>query len=301
MSVGIFSQVTKADAQSKIIEALARNTQLNMWGIKEQKHLPYSTVHKAVNALQKEGLIQAVKTQKSEKGMETKLFCLTFRGFIRYLSGVCLGDSIEKQEYSLNLNQSEKKPNAKKEEFISLVSIIETHGNMLDYVIFKEIRWLEDHYESYSVYDIVDIAKVVETLQPFSLGGTQLIEHFQREKTCLKEQKIQMLKELEIQQKNKTTVCKAEEFGTDYLSLAQIDKHLKALEDRLEILLKQQNEWWKRGFAIHFAERYQPPMQGTGDMHNESLHKFFKQVAEEIRVLEVEPMEKIAQVFSGGK
>ncbi len=52
-----------------------------MYEIKEQKQLFYSTVHKAINALQKEGLVEPVKSQISEKGGTTTLFSLTFQGF----------------------------------------------------------------------------------------------------------------------------------------------------------------------------------------------------------------------------
>jgi vesicle coat complex subunit len=34
-------------------------------------------------------------------------------------------------------------------------------------------------------------------------------------------------------------------------------------------------------------------------MHNEALHKFFTQIAEKIRELEVESLEKTAEIFKG--
>jgi hypothetical protein len=52
------------------------------------------------------------------------------------------------------------------------------------------------------------------------------------------------------------------------------------------------------GFAARFAERYQIS-EGKGDMHNEALRKFFEQVADYFRYLEVESSEKMSKLFRG--
>ena len=57
---------------------------------------------------------------------------------------------------------------------------------------------------------------------------------------------------------------------------------------------------WSMGFAARFAEEF-CSQEGKGDMHNEALHRFFEQVAEHFRQLEVEPSEKMTKVFSGGQ
>jgi CRISPR/Cas system endoribonuclease Cas6 (RAMP superfamily) len=84
----------------------------------------------------------------------------------------------------------------------------------------------------------------------------------------------------------------------EYDPLAEVYESLRRTEEGLAILLTQENEWWGRRFATLLSERIRL-RKGRGDMHNEALHKFFTQVAEKIRELEVESLEKTAEIFRG--
>ena len=291
------NKLGKIDAQSEVIKALAEKKALNMWEIKEQKNLFYSTVHKAVNTLQREGLVQPVKFQKSEKGVKTKLFGLTFRGFVRYLASQPeLWHPAEIAALGEETEQLKRRQEKKKEEFSRLLGTIGSHGELLDYAIFKEICWLTDHYGPYLLHDIVDVARLVE-----ASGAMQLVERYQKELSGLKKEKQRILKNPELQRKIKTSIVEdGKTLKTDYYDpLLEIDKRLRSAERCLEVLLRQQNEWWKRMFAARFAERILAS-PSEGDMHNEALYALFKQVAEKIRELEVEPIEDMANVFKTG-
>ncbi len=286
----------KIDAQSIVINALAEEKALNMWEIKEQKQLFYSTVHKAINALQKGGLVEPVKSQISEKGVTTTLFSLTFQGFVRYLASQPelwhpkeIG-TIPDTEV-LRKNQAKKK-----EEFSKLLEITQSYGELLSYAIFKEIYWLTERYGPYFVHDIVDVARMVE-----ASGSMELIERYRRKLNQVTKEKQKMLKEPEFQRKVKMSTIQDEktEETSYYDPVAENEKEIQDAERCLEILLRKQTEWWKRMFAVRLAERILASL-AKGDMHNEALYLLFKQVADKIRELEVEPIEDMAEIFRTG-
>jgi hypothetical protein len=270
----------KIDAQSEVIKLLAEKKVLNMWQIKGQKQFFYSTVHKAVNALQKEGLVEPVKAKKSEKGVKTTLFSLTFQGFVRYLASQ---SELWHPNEIAPLRETEllkKRQEKKKEEFSKLLEITKAYGELLNYAIFKEVDWLTERYGPYLLHDVIDVARLVE-----ASGAMGLIERYRRELSLAKKEKHRMLIELESQRNNNRA--------------AEIDRKIRSTERCLEILLHKQTEWWKRMFTSLLAERILAS-PAKGDMHNEALYLLFKQVADKIRELEVEPIEDMAQVFKTG-
>ena len=225
----------KIDAQSIVIKALAEKKALNMWEIKEQKQLFYSTVHKAINALQKEGLVEPVKSQMSEKGVTTTLFGLTFQGFVRYLASQPelwhpneIGTVREVE--ALKKNQAKKK-----EEFSRLLEITQSYGELLNYAIFKEIYWLTERYGPYFVHDIVDVARMVE-----ASGAMELIERYRRKLNQATKEKQKMLKEPEFQRKVKmSTIQDGKTVETSYYDpVAENDQDIQDAERCLEILLR---------------------------------------------------------------
>ena len=288
------SKTGKIDAQSEIIRVLAEKKTLNMWEIKEQKQLFYSTVHKAINALQKEGLVEPVKAQKSEKGVNTTLFSLTFKGFVRYLASQ---PELWHPKEIASVREAEllaKKQEQKKKEFSELIGITEAYGELLKYAIFREIRWLTERYGPYLLHDIVDVARLVE-----ASGAMELIERYRRELNQAKRDEHKILGNPEFQRKVKTSIVENGKTVETSYDPVEVGKRIKNAERCLEALLRTQTEWWKRMFATRLAERIlASPTEG--DMHNEALYLLFKQVADKIRELEVEPVEDMAQVFKTG-
>jgi len=276
---------TKIDAQSEVLDVLAENDALNMWQIKEQRRLFYSSVHKAVNTLEKEGLIQQIRSEKSAKGAKTNLYGLSFRGFINYLATrPNLQETIEpKGAETLNRNRK-----IREEGRIKLLCLIEAQGKRLDYALFSEIKWLQDHYNITVLYDILNIAEIIKDQQPGPAGSLRLLEYFKKEAASLKDEMELLLKEHEP---NETV---------DLKSLQLTKQRFEAAKTNLDILLKSQNEWWKRAFTTRFAERYQPPLKGKGDMKNEALCSLFAKTAEDIIRLELEPTQKMVEIFDGG-
>ena len=128
----------------------------------------------------------------------------------------------------------------------------------------------------------------------------QLIKQKQKHINELKKRKWQILREPELQEKNKTTITVEGKIAeTDFYDpLAYVNEKLKSEEGHLKKLRSQENNWWSMGFAARFAERYRA-LEGKGDMRNEALHEFFEQVADLFRHLEVESSENMAKVFKG--
>lgn len=286
----------KIDAQSQVINSLAEKKAANMWEIKEQKQLFYSTVHKAINTLQKEGLVEPVKLQKSEKGITTTLFSLTFQGFVRYLASQPEFWHPTQIAPIRDAELLEKNQEKSKEEFSKLLAIIESYGELLNFAIFKEIRWFTERYGPYLLGDVVDVARLVE-----ASGAMELILRYRRELSSALKEKQKILSSPDFQRKVKMSLVQNEKtLQTSYYdSVAEIDRKVQSVERCLEILLRKQTEWWKRMFAVRLAERLLAS-PAKGDMHNEGLYLLFKQVADKIKELEVEPMEDMAEIYRTG-
>jgi len=249
-----------------------------------------------VNALQKEGLVEPVKAQISEKGMTTTLFSLTFQGFVRYLASQ---PELWHPKQVAPLRESEqlrKKQEKKKEEFTKLLAITESYGELLNYAIFKEIRWLAERYGPYLLHDVVDVARLVE-----ASGAMELVERYRRGLREAMKEKQKIMRNPEFQRKVKmSTVQNEKTLQTSYYDpVAEIDQKVQSAERSLEILLRKQSDWWKRMFAVRFAERILAS-PAKSDLHNEALYLLFKQVADRIKEFEVEPIEDMARIFKTG-
>jgi len=236
------------------------------------------------------------KSQISEKGGQTTLFSLTFQGFVSYLASqpeLWHPKEIGTIRDAEVLNKKQEK---KKEEFSKLLGITQSYGELLNYAIFKEIRWLTERYGPYLLHDVVDVARLVE-----ASGDMELIERYRRKLNHAKKEKQKMLREPEFQRKVKmSTVQAGKTVETSYYDpVEEIDQEIQDAERCLEILLRKQTEWWKRMFAARLAERI-VPSPAKGDMHNEALYLLFKQVADKIREFEVEPIEDMAEIFKTG-
>ena len=105
MRKGPREKAKRKDAQSDIIACLAENNPLNMWQIKKQTNLYYSSVHKAIKAFLLRRIIQPVKSVASQKNVKTILYSLTFKGFILYLSRLELSDITPPASFEMTKQQ----------------------------------------------------------------------------------------------------------------------------------------------------------------------------------------------------
>ena len=298
------ASIVSSKNPQKILQALATKP-MTKWDLKQKTKLEYPRVHEATSLLENGGYAKAYDTITSQRGRELKIYGLTFKGAVAYLASIKLeppnkliplapGESLEAYR--------EKRETEKQQylqELEKITQFLETYGKVLDYTLFKEIRWLADRYGHNIFRGILGIAKLVNALQPFPSGAMQLIKQEQKNINELKNQNWQILREPELQHKIKMTITQGEIVETDYYDpLAEVTEELRNAEESLKILRSQENKWWSMGFAARFAERYQIS-EGKGDMHNEALHKFFEQVADHFRHLEVESSEKMSKVFRG--
>ena len=288
----------------KILNALATKPMISTWELKQKAKVKYPRAHEAISLLEKEGYAEVYDTIRSQRGLDMKLYGLTFKGVVAYLASILIiepagidplrkGKSIEAFR-----ERHEKEKELYLKELEKITRFLETYGKVLDYAIFKEIRWLADRYGHNIFHDILAIAKLGNALQPFPSGAMQLIKQSQKQMNELKKQKWLLLREPELKEKIKTTITEEGKIvETDYYDpLAEVNEKLRNAEEQLKILRSQENKWWSMGFAARFAERYQIS-EGKGDMHNEALHEFFKQVADFFRQLEVKDSENMAEVF----
>jgi hypothetical protein len=312
----------------KLLNALSSKP-MTKWELKEATRIEYSRVHEAISALEKEGYAKPLDTITSKRGRDMKLYGLTFKGVIAYLSSISILEQQEIENHPASetdemskvilepslidpLRRGESietyKERHKKEqeqyfkELEKIAVFLETYGKVLDYPLFKEIRWLKDKYEYHVFKSLIWAAKIVNVLQPFPSGAMQLIKHTQKEVSELRNRKWWLVREPELQEKIETRIIEGDKIvETDYFDpLANVNERLEQAEDRLRILREKENKWWSMGFAARFAEEFSS-QEGKDDMHNESLRRFFEQVAEHFRQLEVEPSEKMTKVFSGGQ
>jgi hypothetical protein len=312
----------------KLLNALASKP-MTKWELKQTTGIEYPRVHEAISLLEKDGYAKSLDTILSKRGRDMKLYGLTFKGVIAYLSSISILEQHETENQPISetdemgkvilepsvidpLRKGESietyKERHKKEqeqyfkELEKIAVFLETYGKVLDYPLFKEIRWLKDKYEHHVFKSLIREAKIVNVLQPFPSGAMQLTKHTQKEVSELRNRKWWIVREPELQGKIETRIIEGDKIAEiDCVDpLADVNKRLAQAEERLGILREKENKWWSMGFAARFAEEF-CAQEGKGDMHNETLRRFFEQVADHFRKLEVEPSEKMTKVFSGGE
>ena len=303
--IGVPARVIDLENPKKILQALSVGP-MTKWELKKKAEMEYSRVHEAVSLLERDGRVRVFDKVTSEKGLEMKVYGLTFKGVVAYLASVEL--KRPEQIYPLKpgetVESARKKYDSEREAYQKqlkeVTAFLERYGQLLDYALFKEIHWLMERYP-FVVEDIVGIAKFIEFFRPFPRGFMQTIEGAEKSLSELKRKKWEMLRNpqmrepvvIEIQEGK---IVRRESFDP----FEEVENEIKILEERLRILRQKEEEWWRRCFTACFAERYEAykPKEGK-DMRNKALNKLFAQAAEEIRRLEVEPLEKMAELFEG--
>jgi hypothetical protein len=271
--------IIKLKNPKKILNALAA-APMTKWELSQKTEMEYPRVHEAISLLEKNRYVTVLNTLRSQRGRDMKLYGYTFKGVIAYLASI---------------PNAEKQP---RQELEKLTKTLETYGEILDYALFKEVRWLINHYGSHILEALVDTAKLVEDLQPFPTGAMRVLTQTEKQAADLKKRKWKLLKQPKHQEKLTFTIL---EDGKPVKTvvhdpLAEVTEEIEDAEQQLEILRRHESNWWSMSFAARIAERLQI-RQGKGDLHNKELYRFFKQTAEFFRTLQVEPAEKTAQTF----
>jgi hypothetical protein len=322
------TSVIKTKNPQKLIDALASKP-MTKWELKQTLEMEYPRVHEAISLLEREGYTKSLDTITSKRGRDMKLYGLTIKGVIAYLSTISFLDQQETKNKSPSGNNGlnkiihepslidplrkgetieayKERHRKEQEQYLKeldkIALFLETYGKVLDYPLFREIGWLQQKYGDPVIRSLIQEAKIVNVLQPFPTGAMQLIILAQKEVNELKKEKWGLLREPKTQAKIETrTIVGDKIVETGYFDpLAHVNERLSQIEERLKILREGENKWWGMGFASRFAEEYSFE-RGKSDMQNISLCRFFEQVAEHFRKLEVEPAEKMVKVFQGGE
>lgn len=288
----------------KILKTLASKP-MTKWELKKEAKMEYSRVHEAIAILENEGRVKAFDSIISQRGRDMKIYGLTFKGTIAHLASLQLepptrignpGESVE--DFKQRCMHEEE---AYQKALEKLIHFLESQGRLLDYALFKEARWLLSRYGDHVFPEILEIARLIEDLQPFPSGAMQLLKHSRKELSELKQRKWGLLRDVDLREKRDILIMEDHGEGKteekeSFDPFVEVNNQIAVVEQRLDILLQKENEWWQRGFAARFAERFSHyPV--TGDMRNEALHKLFKKVADDIRRLEVESLESMADGF----
>jgi hypothetical protein len=139
--------------ETKIIKALIKNPELQQYQMPKQTDISYRTILRTLKPMEIENLIKQIRTEPSKKGgKEKKIYSLTFKGALTYLNSLTpkpedyfVKDNIYSYSHTkaneiIMKNNQPLTPQA-------LASFIENLGNQADFQIFKQIKWLQEHFE----------------------------------------------------------------------------------------------------------------------------------------------------------
>ena len=257
---------------NKILNKLASKT-MTKWELKQAVDIEYARVSEAISQLEKYGYAIVLDTLTSKRGKDMKLYGLTFKGTVAYLSSISIltkNETENNTEPKINepdkiihepsqisplhkyetieayKERQQKEKETYQKELEKIATFLETYGKILNYPLFSEINWLKEKYGHNIFKSLIEKAKIVNDMQPFPRSGMLLVKNTQKEVNDLRNQKWAHLRESEhkIDEKND--------------KLEDITQRLNDAEETLKILRAQENKWWSMGFAARFAERILP-------------------------------------------
>ena len=291
--------ITSSKNSKKIIQALAVFDPMNRWILKEKTGLAYPRVYEAVTRLKNDSYVQVFGERLSKKGVIIRIYGLSFKGVLAYLASISLHppSMIRKPSESTEDFKSRNVEEAKAclEEVEKLTGVLESYGELLDYAIFKQIRWLAERY-SLLIYNLIlKVAQPFSSSPPFVGGLKKRKRELEREREKL--QKHPWLpKKLMLFSTSESAKGQIEEVEIDFL--AEIDEKLKQVEMEMEIVRKAENELLKQRFAVDFFRKI-AILPGKGEMRNETLHVLAEELLER-KKHEIAPLEKVVRQFSAG-
>ena len=117
----------------------------------KETSLSYRTVLRTLKPLESQGFVKLVKVEPSEKGgKENKIYALTSKGVITCLSSFSpTPEDFEANgriHYSLDKVNEVIKNKIKPYSLKDIANFLKISGTDLEFPIFREIDWLEEHY-----------------------------------------------------------------------------------------------------------------------------------------------------------
>jgi hypothetical protein len=139
------------DPKLRIINALVKNTELEQYKMPEETTLSYRTILRTLKPMENEDTIKVIRTEMSKKGgKEKKIYVIQLKGFLTYLNSLIpQNEDFQTQNgYHSSLERATEIIVKKIQPFTinEIINIIENLGNRIDLKIFKQIRWLVEHY-----------------------------------------------------------------------------------------------------------------------------------------------------------
>jgi DNA-binding PadR family transcriptional regulator len=128
--------------------------------------LSYRTILRTLRTMETDGLVNEPRKENSEKGgKEKKIYSATFKGALTYLNSI----APKPENYFANNGYHYTHEKANKIILNNLeplttgtiASFLENLGKQIDFPIFKQINWLEEHYGIDVFRAIVSTAKLV--------------------------------------------------------------------------------------------------------------------------------------------
>lgn len=285
----------------EILGLLAGEREYGQYKMPGRLKKSYRTVMRRLTKLENRGLVKVARRERSRKmGKKRKIYRLTFKGVVRYLSSISL------KPLSLGVLAGETREDAVRrltkdrarylKEAESLKVFLEFYGRKLNYVVFKEIRWLVPIFPMKLEMSILSyVLEVADFMESYFTLSTPSVEGLRTEKSRLKKQKRQ------LGRKGAVREILFQPFGSDQPEeidfYAETIERLERVENNLKRAVEIENEAWKILFAERFFERI-ADLPTKRKAHNQELHLFAKTLLQAKKEREIAPLEKVVNMFA---
>ncbi len=121
-----------------------KGVELNPYEVSQETKIQQPRVHEIFKKLCSEGYIEPEKSRISKTNVKKTYYHFTFKGVLRYLSGLYKRNIVKGKKYSSNdKNLFEKLDKLNK-------SFLEEQGNSLKYPLFQHYRYLEEKIQPFA-------------------------------------------------------------------------------------------------------------------------------------------------------
>lgn len=300
------------ESDNQIISLIAEEKEYRQYDMPKRLNKAYRTIMRRVRELENNGLIRVARKEPSEKrGKRAKVYMLTIKGVLTYLSSVSIkpiklfvigGKSEEEVR-----NTVEKDIRRYSKEVTKLAEFLKFYGEKLDFVIFKEIQWLMQNFqmktENWAISLILDKAKLTVSNFSTHTGLSQYAENRKKERDHLKKEIIALQKIPIGLRKIKLTTW----FGSMSKPIGKSEKEIdidlevkrkfKYAEEELRFARQIENKNWK----TFFTEQFYREIGGFSkkeNLPNASLYKDAAILLTLKKKNEISPLERTLELFN---
>jgi DNA-binding Lrp family transcriptional regulator len=306
------SSKSPVESDNQILSLIAEEKEYRQYDMSKRIGKAYRTIMRRIRELESNGLIKLARKEPSEKrGKRAKVYMLTIKGVLTYLSSV----SIEpinlvvvgcesQEEVKRRVNQDIQRYS---EEIGNLSEFLQFYGEKLNFAIFKEIQWLMHCFqmktENWAIRTILQVAKLAVSY--FSNYGeiSQFAENRKKERDRLR-RKLRELKKIPISlRKIEVTyrfgsMSKPERMNEGLIDFySEVEMRHKYAEETLHAAREMENERWKFFFTEQFFREI-ARFPKKDKMPNAVLHNEVAELLNIKKKYEIAPLEKTLEFFS---